>query len=97
MGKAVSDDYIWDLFNRHNWKKKCHNLNTQNATKKRNKEAQEEFKNLPEMLAAQPVKENDNRSLMVFVKMKLYLVGWIMFGNASYTHQTELLLKKNKR
>ena len=22
VGKAVSDDYIWDLFKRHNWKKK---------------------------------------------------------------------------
>ena len=22
IGKQVSDDYIWDLFNRHNWKKK---------------------------------------------------------------------------
>ena len=22
VGKAVSDDYLWDLFNRHNWKKK---------------------------------------------------------------------------
>lgn len=22
VGKQVSDDYIWDLFERHNWKKK---------------------------------------------------------------------------
>jgi hypothetical protein len=22
VGKEVSDDYIWDLFSRHNWKKK---------------------------------------------------------------------------
>jgi transposase len=22
VGKAVSDDYLWDLFNRHGWKKK---------------------------------------------------------------------------
>ena len=22
LGKSVSDDYIWDLFSRHNWKKK---------------------------------------------------------------------------
>jgi transposase len=23
LGKSVSDDYIWDLFSRHNWKKKA--------------------------------------------------------------------------
>lgn len=23
LGKAVSDDYVWDLFSRHNWKKKA--------------------------------------------------------------------------
>ncbi|KAA6342665.1 hypothetical protein EZS27_009602 [termite gut metagenome] len=22
MGRCVSDDYVWDLFKRHNWKKK---------------------------------------------------------------------------
>jgi len=40
VGKAVSDDYIWDLFNRHNWKKKM----PRPEHPKRNKEAQEEFK-----------------------------------------------------
>ena len=40
VGKAVSDDYIWDLFNRHNWKKKM----PRPEHPKRNKAAQEEFK-----------------------------------------------------
>jgi len=40
VGKAVSDDYIWDLFKRHNWKKKM----PRSEHPKKNKEAQEEFK-----------------------------------------------------
>jgi transposase len=40
VGKAVSDDYIWDLFKRHNWKKKM----PRPEHPKRNKQAQEEFK-----------------------------------------------------
>ncbi len=40
VGKAVSDDYIWDLFKRHNWKKKM----PRPEHPKHNKEAQEEFK-----------------------------------------------------
>ena len=39
VGKAVSDDYIWDLFKRHNWKKKM----PRPEHPKRNKEAQEDF------------------------------------------------------
>jgi len=40
VGKQVSDDYIWDLFKRHNWKKKM----PRPEHPKRNKAAQEEFK-----------------------------------------------------
>ena len=40
VGKAVSDDYIWDLFKRHNWKKKM----PRPEHPKKNKESQEEFK-----------------------------------------------------
>jgi transposase len=40
VGKKVSDDYIWDLFKRHNWKKKS----PRPEHPKRNKVAQEEFK-----------------------------------------------------
>lgn len=40
VGKAVSDDYIWDLFKRHNWKKKM----TRPEQPKKNKANQEEFK-----------------------------------------------------
>lgn len=40
VGKKVSDDYLWDLFKRHNWKKKM----PRPAHPKKNKEAQEEFK-----------------------------------------------------
>jgi len=40
VGKKVSDDYIWDLFKRHNWKKKM----PRPEHPKRNKAAQEEFK-----------------------------------------------------
>lgn len=40
VGKQVSDDYIWDLFKRHNWKKKV----PRSEHPKRNKAAQEEFK-----------------------------------------------------
>jgi len=40
VGKAVSDDYIWDLFKRHNWKKKM----PRPEHPKRNKEAQAKFK-----------------------------------------------------
>lgn len=40
IGKTVSDDYIWDLFKRHNWKKKM----PRPEHPKRNKLAQEEFK-----------------------------------------------------
>jgi len=39
VGKAVSDDYIWDLFKRHNWKKKM----PRPEHPKRNKEAQAKF------------------------------------------------------
>jgi len=40
VGKSVSDDYIWDLFKRHNWKKKM----PRPEHPKRNKLAQEDFK-----------------------------------------------------
>ena len=40
VGKKVSDDYIWDLFKRHDWKKKM----PRPEHPKRNKAAQEEFK-----------------------------------------------------
>ena len=40
LGKEVSEDYIWDLFKRHNWKKKM----PRPEHPKKNKEAQEEFK-----------------------------------------------------
>jgi transposase len=40
VGKSVSDDYIWDLFKRHNWKKKM----PRPEHPKRDKSAQEEFK-----------------------------------------------------
>lgn len=40
VGKAVSDDYIWDLFKRHNWKKKT----PRPEHPKKNKAAQDEFK-----------------------------------------------------
>ena len=40
IGKSVSDDFIWDLFKRHNWKKKM----PRPEHPKRNKGAQEEFK-----------------------------------------------------
>ena len=40
IGKQVSDDYIWDLFKRHNWKKKM----PRTEHPKRNESAQEEFK-----------------------------------------------------
>lgn len=38
--RPVSEDYIWDLFKRHNWKKKM----PRPEHPKKNKEAQEEFK-----------------------------------------------------
>jgi transposase len=40
LGKAVSDDYIWDLFKRHNWKKKMPRPEHPN----KNKDTQAEFK-----------------------------------------------------
>ena len=40
VGKSVSDDYIWDLFKRHNWKKKM----PRPEHPKKNIAAQEEFK-----------------------------------------------------
>lgn len=40
LGKPVSDDYIWDLFKRHNWKKKM----PRPEHPKKNKLAQEDFK-----------------------------------------------------
>jgi transposase len=40
LGKSVSDDYIWDLFKRHNWKKKM----PRPEHPKKDKQAQEEFK-----------------------------------------------------
>jgi transposase len=40
LGKPVSDDYIWDLFKRHNWKKKM----PRPEHPKKNKATQEEFK-----------------------------------------------------
>lgn len=40
VGKKVSDDYIWDLFKRHNWKKKM----PRSEHPKKNKIAQEDFK-----------------------------------------------------
>ena len=42
VGKAVSDDYIWDLFSRHNWKKKA----LRQSHPKADKQAQEEYKKL---------------------------------------------------
>jgi transposase len=40
LGKIVSDDYIWDLFSRHGWKKKAPRPHHPKA----DKEAQKEFK-----------------------------------------------------
>jgi transposase len=40
LGKPVSEDYIRDLFKRHNWKKKM----PRPEHPKKNKQAQEEFK-----------------------------------------------------
>jgi transposase len=40
IGKEVSDDYIWDLFSRHGWKKKV----PRRQHPKADKAAQEEFK-----------------------------------------------------
>lgn len=40
IGKGVSDDYIWDLFKRHNWKKKM----PRPEHPKKDKQAQEAFK-----------------------------------------------------
>lgn len=40
VGKSVSDDYIWDLFKRHNWKKKM----PRPEHPKKTKSAQEAFK-----------------------------------------------------
>jgi transposase len=40
VGKEVSDDYIWDLFSRHGWKKKVPRQHHPKA----NKAAQEEYK-----------------------------------------------------
>ena len=40
VGKKVSDDYLWDLFNRNDWKKKM----PRPFHPKKNQEAQEEFK-----------------------------------------------------
>jgi len=40
VGKTVSDDYIWDLFNRHGWKKKV----PRQSHPKTNKGEQEEYK-----------------------------------------------------
>ena len=40
VGKKVSDDYIWDLFSRHGWKKKVPRPHHPKA----DKNAQEEFK-----------------------------------------------------
>lgn len=40
VGREVSDDYIWDLFNRHGWKKKA----PRQSHPKANIEKQEEYK-----------------------------------------------------
>jgi transposase len=40
IGNAVSDDYVWDLFSRHGWKKKVPRPHHPKA----DKEAQKEFK-----------------------------------------------------
>ena len=40
VGKQVSDDYIWDLFSRHNWKKKV----PRPPHPKSDKQAQDEYK-----------------------------------------------------
>ncbi len=40
VGKEVSDDYIWDLFSRHNWKKKA----PRQSHPKADRQAQEEYK-----------------------------------------------------
>lgn len=40
VGKGVSDDYIWDLFKRHGWKKKV----PRQSHPKANKDEQEEYK-----------------------------------------------------
>jgi hypothetical protein len=47
-GRTVSDDYIWDLFKRHNWKKKS----PHSSHPKADREKQDEYKKLPELPVA---------------------------------------------
>jgi transposase len=60
--KPVSDDYIWDLFKRHNWKKK----KPRPEHPKKNKAVQEELKKAPSTTSSPAI-------LMVFSRMKLLL------------------------
>ena len=43
--KPVSDDYIWDLFNRHNWRKKVPRQSHPKADKKVQEEYKKNFRN----------------------------------------------------
>lgn len=66
LGKSISDDYVWDLFKRHDWRKKAPRKSHPRA----DKSAQEEYKKkLPELLAAKQLEfdnEGDTRPVKLF-------------------------------
>jgi len=71
--KRVSDDYIWDLFNRHGWNKKA----PHQSHPKSDKEEQEGYKKLPKLLAAKTIEfknQEDTRPIKLFFKTRLVLV-----------------------
>ncbi|MDR1984962.1 MAG: winged helix-turn-helix domain-containing protein [Prevotellaceae bacterium] len=73
LGKSLSDDYIWDMFKRHGWRKKM----PRQSYPKADKAAQEEYKKPQELLASKALEFTDNQYSR---PVKLFFQDEVRFG-----------------
>ncbi|MDR1984622.1 MAG: winged helix-turn-helix domain-containing protein, partial [Prevotellaceae bacterium] len=83
LGKSLSDDYIWDMFKRHGWRKKM----PRQSYPKADKAAQEEYKKPQELLASQNdqnIRDYDvNAWTTVYLPLNITFVSDISYKTGS--------------
>jgi transposase len=66
VGREVSDDYVWDLFKRHNWKKKVPRGSHPKSDKDAQVEYKKKFKELVVAKSAEFSNKEDSRAIKLF-------------------------------